>query len=71
MKADEENRDRQEKIRERAYAIWESEGCPEGKHLDHWLQAEQQVFAESSTRSGPSNHIQPTAASTRIGSRSA
>lgn len=26
--------------RERAYALWEQAGRPEGRHLDHWQQAE-------------------------------
>jgi Protein of unknown function (DUF2934) len=26
-------------IRERAYAIWEQEGRPEGREWDHWLRA--------------------------------
>ena len=26
-------------IRERAYAIWVSEGMPEGREVDHWLRA--------------------------------
>ncbi|NYZ10962.1 DUF2934 domain-containing protein [Azospirillum sp. RWY-5-1] len=30
-------------VEERAYQIWEEEGCPEGKQLDHWLRAEQEV----------------------------
>jgi Protein of unknown function (DUF2934) len=30
-------------IRERAYAIWEHEGHPAGKALDHWLQAEAEI----------------------------
>lgn len=25
--------------RERAYALWEQDGRPEGRHLDHWQQA--------------------------------
>ncbi len=29
-------------IRERAYFIWEDEGCPDGRALDHWLQAERE-----------------------------
>jgi Protein of unknown function (DUF2934) len=29
--------------RERAYAIWEEEGCPQGKDLDHWLRAEAEI----------------------------
>jgi hypothetical protein len=30
-------------IRMRAYEIWESEGYPEGKADDHWLQAEAEM----------------------------
>ena len=30
-------------IRERAYAIWEEEGRPEARHLDHWLRAEAEI----------------------------
>lgn len=32
----------------RAYSIWEAEGRPEGKHLEHWLQAEREA-AEMTT----------------------
>jgi len=32
-----------EQVRARAYAIWEQEGRPEGKSLDHWLQAEAEI----------------------------
>lgn len=30
-------------IRERAYALWEAAGRPEGCDLEHWLQAETMV----------------------------
>jgi hypothetical protein len=30
-------------IRERAYAIWEEEGRPDARHLDHWLRAEAEI----------------------------
>ena len=30
----------EDRIRERAYAIWESEGCPEGCAERHWSAAE-------------------------------
>jgi hypothetical protein len=30
-------------IRDTAYAIWEAEGRPEGRSLQHWFMAEQQV----------------------------
>jgi hypothetical protein len=33
----------QQLIRERAYAIWEQEGHPDGKELAHWLQAEAEI----------------------------
>ena len=36
-----------QRIRERSYQIWEQEGRPEGRHLDHWLQAEQELVAEN------------------------
>ena len=29
-------------IRERAYQLWEQEGRPEDRRLDHWLQAERE-----------------------------
>jgi hypothetical protein len=32
-------------ISRRAYAIWESEGCPEGRAVDHWLRAETELAA--------------------------
>ena len=30
-------------IRKRAYFIWEGEGRPHGKHLEHWLRAESEI----------------------------
>ena len=35
--------DREHAVRERAYAIWERDGRPEDKNLDHWLQAETEI----------------------------
>lgn len=35
----------EQKIREHAYAIWQSEGCPHGRDLDHWLAAERQIMS--------------------------
>jgi len=36
-------------IAERSYQIWEREGKPEGKHLQHWFQA----IAELEEKSAP------------------
>lgn len=32
-------------VRRRAYFSWENEGCPEGRHLFHWLKAEEDCLA--------------------------
>ncbi|CAG8863387.1 hypothetical protein PS627_00325 [Pseudomonas fluorescens] len=34
------------KTRERAYALWEQAGRPEGTEREHWLQAREQLEAE-------------------------
>jgi hypothetical protein len=36
-------RENEQKIRDRAYALWESEGRPEGRHGDHWHQATREL----------------------------
>ena len=36
-----------EKISQRAYEIWEAEGRPEGRDLEHWLQAETEIVVLS------------------------
>jgi len=35
--------DRDELIRRRAYAIWEKEGRPQGRHEEHWRQAHEEM----------------------------
>ena len=35
------------RIRERSYQIWEQEGRPAGRHLDHWLRAERELLAKN------------------------
>jgi hypothetical protein len=37
------NLDTRFQIAERAYLIWEQKGCPEGKALENWLQAEAEL----------------------------
>lgn len=41
------DQERQRYIQNRAYALWEREGRPEGRHLHHWVIAEQQINAEA------------------------
>jgi hypothetical protein len=38
--------DREHAIRERAYAIWERHGRPDGRSLAHWSQAEAEIGTE-------------------------
>ena len=38
--------DRAEAIRQRAYALWELEGRPDGKDLEHWLRAEAEISCQ-------------------------
>ncbi|PWC32530.1 DUF2934 domain-containing protein [Azospirillum sp. TSO35-2] len=38
--------DVEQRIRERAYAIWLEEGCPHGRDADHWRLAEQELAAD-------------------------
>ena len=37
--------EREQAIRELAYAIWEREGCPENRQIIHWFQAEAELDA--------------------------
>lgn len=37
------NTDNHARTRERAYRIWEGEGRPEGRALQHWIQAEAEL----------------------------
>ncbi|PWC83765.1 hypothetical protein TSH100_19545 [Azospirillum sp. TSH100] len=39
--------DVEQRIRDRAYAIWLEEGRPHGRDADHWLQAERAILAEA------------------------
>ena len=37
----------EESIRERAHAIWLSEGMPEGREVDHWMRARRELEHEA------------------------
>src|SRR4029077_20748279 len=45
--------DREERIRQRAYALWQSEGHRHGRHEDHWHRAEREIAAEEAGPDGP------------------
>ena len=35
--------DRDQRVKERAYELWENEGRPAGRHDDHWDQARREI----------------------------
>lgn len=39
--------DREQRIRERAYEIWEREGRPQGRAAEHWARAAGEIAAET------------------------
>ncbi len=43
---------REERIRERAYQIWEREGKPHGREAEHWRQAASEIEAEAEASAG-------------------
>jgi hypothetical protein len=38
---------KEDRIRQRAYEIWEREGRPQGEDMKHWLQAFQEIAASA------------------------
>lgn len=54
---------RDEEIRKRAYEIWEKEGRPEGKHQDHWSEAEREFGSSAEDHSDGSMNKQNGSAS--------
>ncbi|WP_321924129.1 DUF2934 domain-containing protein [Paraburkholderia guartelaensis] len=40
------NEQREERVRRRAYQLWEDDGAPEGRADEYWSRAEKQVAAE-------------------------
>ena len=48
------NNDNENRVKERAFSIWEVEGKPEGKHQEHWEQAEKEL-----SKAGPGEERTP------------
>jgi hypothetical protein len=60
--------DKEDLIQRRAYAIWEKEGRPEGRHDDHWRRANEEMHgledAPNQTSDTPA-HVAPAGGKTR------
>ena len=44
--------EQEQKVRARAYAIWEAEGRPQGKHEQHWQDAVRELAASAADAAG-------------------
>jgi len=58
--------DQDREIARRAYTIWEIEGRPTGRELDHWLRAESEVQAREAA---PAEKMPPTSVKPRGAAR--
>ena len=38
--------DVEQRVRQRAYEIWQREGCPDGREADHWALAKEEIAIE-------------------------
>jgi Protein of unknown function (DUF2934) len=47
MTSGEKDSSLEESVKARAYAIWEGEGKPEGRHLEHWRRAMDEIAPEA------------------------
>jgi hypothetical protein len=45
--------DREQRIRERAFALWQAAGRPEGREHEHWQEAERAIDEAESMASTP------------------
>jgi len=45
----------QDLIRARAHQIWEREGRPEGRHIEHWEMASAEIAAEAKPEKKPAS----------------
>lgn len=57
--------DHSARIAEHAYRLWEKEGCPDGKSLDHWLEAEAAVSTPSEVKAEVPKRTRSTSAATK------
>jgi len=43
----------EDRVRIRAYEIWQAEGCPDGRDVQHWQQAMAETTAKDAYGIGP------------------
>jgi len=60
-----------DEVRERAYALWESEGKPDGKHEEHWTRASQDSPSEAAAPALQDQKQKPATGSSKVRRRKA
>lgn len=53
-------------VRQRAYAIWEAEGRPDGREWDHWVRASEEVRDSGSVKPRRASRARKAPAGGRI-----
>jgi hypothetical protein len=53
-KQDEDSAHREQRIRARAYSMWEADGCPEGRADEYWHRAQELIEDEGQSAYPPS-----------------
>jgi Protein of unknown function (DUF2934) len=48
-----------ERVRQRAYELWEQSGKPEGSEMDFWLQAEREIGKSDDDNAPPAGQAPP------------
>ena len=43
----------EQRVRDRAYLMWEAEGCPAGRDVEHWRLSEEQEMLAELAKVGP------------------
>ncbi|WP_025291649.1 DUF2934 domain-containing protein [Sphingomonas sanxanigenens] len=54
--------DRERRVRDRAYALWEREGRPAGRQDEHWFRASREIEAETLSAEPAPAAVEPAAA---------
>ncbi len=62
--------DRHAEVAKRAYTMWELEGRPTGKDLEHWLRAEAEIEATRHAQTAKEAASEPLRPATKRGRRS-
>lgn len=52
----------EERIRQRAYEIWDAEGRPEGQEAEHWLRARDEIEPYEQEGDAPPDSIESSVA---------